>query len=90
MSSALLYRLSGTALVFGALLSIVYHVVHPGGSGLDYYSHPATSLSHLSGFVAVLLVLLGLPGLHAYQADAPCRSGSSCRSCRWPPSPCRT
>jgi hypothetical protein len=33
MSSALLYRLSGTALVFGALLSIVYHVVAPGCRG---------------------------------------------------------
>lgn len=68
MSSALLYRLSGTALVLGALLSVAYHVLHPGGSGLDYFAHPATPLSHLVGFVAVLLVLLGLPGLHAHQA----------------------
>lgn len=69
MSSTTLFRLSGLSLVLGGLFSILYLFIHPGGSGLAYYEDPMTAPAHLVGFVAVLLVLLGLPGLYARQAE---------------------
>ncbi len=69
MSSATLFRLSGLSLLVGGLLSIIYLFIHPESDGLAYYGDPMTVLSHLVGFVAVLLILLGLPGLYARQAE---------------------
>lgn len=67
MSSTTLFRLSGLSLVLGGLLSVLYLFIHPDESGLAYYRHAMTAPAHLVGFVAVLLVLLGLPGLYARQ-----------------------
>ncbi len=69
MSSATLFRLSGLSLLLGTLLSIIYLFIHPESDGLAYYGDPMTTLSHLVGFVSVLLILLGLPGLYARQAE---------------------
>ena len=60
MSSETLFRLSGLSLLLGGLLSMIYLFMHPEGEGLAYYGDPMTALSHLIGFVSVLLVLLGL------------------------------
>ena len=68
MSSTILFRLSGLSLLLGTLLAIIDLFIHPESGGLAYYADPATTLSHLVGFVSVLLTLLGLPGLYAYQA----------------------
>ena len=68
MSSAILFRLSDLSLLLGTLLAIIDLFIHPESGGLAYYADPATALSHLVGFVSVLLTLLGLPGLYAYQA----------------------
>jgi len=69
MSAAKLSRLSGLSLLLGGSLSIVYLFMHPESDGLAYYGDPTTALSHLVGFVSVLLILLGLPGLYARQAE---------------------
>lgn len=69
MSSATLFRLSGWSLLLGGLLSIIYLFMHPESDRLAYYGDPMTALSHLVGFVSVLLILLGLPGLYARQAE---------------------
>jgi hypothetical protein len=69
VSSTMLFRLGGLSLLLGGLLSILYLFIHPEGSGLAYYEDPMTAPSHLVGFVAVLMVLLGLPGLYARQAQ---------------------
>jgi hypothetical protein len=69
MSYATLVRLSGASLVLGGLTHLVYLFTHPHSSGLAYYADPATALSHLAGFASVVLILLGLPGLHARQAE---------------------
>ncbi len=69
MSYATLFRLSGVSLLLGGLAHLVYLLTHPHGSGLAYYADPATALSHLAGFASVLLILLGLPGLFARQAE---------------------
>lgn len=68
MSSAKLFRFSGLSLLLGGLLAIIFLFIHPDSSGVAYYGDPMTSLSHLVGFVAVLLIMLGLPGLYARQA----------------------
>lgn len=69
MSYATLFRLSGLSLLLGGLLSITYLFMHPESDGLAYYGNPMTALSHLVGFVSVLLILLGLAGLYARQAE---------------------
>ncbi len=69
MSSATLFRLSGLSLLLGGLLHLIYLFAHPHSSGLAYYADPATALSHLVGFASASLILLGLPGLYARQAE---------------------
>ncbi|MDP9475813.1 MAG: hypothetical protein M3R38_09020 [Actinomycetota bacterium] len=69
MSSATSFRLSGLSLLVGGLLAIIYLFIHPESNGLAYHADPMTALSHLMGFVSLLLILLGLPGLCARQAE---------------------
>ena len=69
MSSTTLVRMSGVSLLLGGLLHLIYLFTHPHSSGLAYYANPATALSHLAGFASVVLILLGLPGLYARQAE---------------------
>lgn len=67
MSATTLFRLSGLSLLLGGLLAIV--PIHPNASsGLEYLSDPRTVPAHLLG-LSVLLVMLGLPGLYASQAE---------------------
>ena len=65
----MLVRLSGFSLLLGGLTHLIYLFTHPHSSGLSYYADPATALSHLAGFASVVLILLGLPGLYARQAE---------------------
>lgn len=68
MSSTTLFRLSGLSLLLGGLLAAV--PIHPNASsGLEYLSDPRTVPAHLLGLMAVLLIMLGLPGLYASQAE---------------------
>lgn len=69
MKSSNLIRLSGLALVLGGLLAIVGSLLEPDSGGLEYATDPLTVSSHLLGAAAVLLVMLGLPGLFAFQAE---------------------
>ena len=69
MSSTILFRLSGLSLLLGGLLAVV-SLIHPNASsGLEYLSDPRTVPAHLLGLTAVLLIMLGLPGLYAGQAE---------------------
>lgn len=69
MSSSTLIRLSGLSLALGGLLAVAGALLEPTASGLEYATNPLTVASHGLGGAAVLLVMLGLPGLLAYQAE---------------------
>ncbi len=72
MSSTTLYRASGLSLLLGALLGIIGNVVNDlVFSGNDPHQYPnglwlATSLL---GFIGSVLLVLGLPGIGARQAE---------------------
>src|SRR5579859_8200145 len=76
MSSAHLFRFSGIVLLLGAVIDAVYDIVlslvFPNtGPGLPI-STPTNALwgpLWIAGFIATLLVLLGLPGLYLRQAS---------------------
>lgn len=63
MSSSILFRLSGIALILGGLLGTTAVALHPSNN-ID----PANIPVHLALYTAVMLVGLGLPGLYARQA----------------------
>jgi hypothetical protein len=72
MSSSTLFRLSGAALIVGGALGAVGQLIHPadpeGPAMLASYAQASQPI-HLLLFFAVLLVLLGLPGVYARQSD---------------------
>ena len=72
MSSALLYRASGLALLLGALLGIIGTILgsalFPGNDPHQYLT-PLWVVVTLVGFLGSLLLLLGLPGIPALQAS---------------------
>ena len=72
MSTATLYRLSGFALVSGAILaalsSVVSGVVFPDSSDPAAATNPLNVLLGLVGVVGTMLALLGLPGMYARAA----------------------
>jgi hypothetical protein len=68
MSSAMLYRLSGLALLAGTLLAVPSAVVRliDFNIGYDLITEAASPLFvplHLMGLIAAMLILLGLPGM---------------------------
>jgi hypothetical protein len=71
MTSRTLYRLSGAALIVGSALTIAYYISEA------FISRPfpealagsVAVLGSLIGFIGSLLVLLGLPGMYARQAQ---------------------
>jgi hypothetical protein len=69
MKLSSLIRLSGLSLFLGGLLDIAGTVLEPHGGGLEYATNPLAVSSGLLEIAAVLLVMLGLPGLFAAQAD---------------------
>ena len=72
MSTAALYRLSGFALVTGAILAalswIVSGVVFPDSTDPAVATNPVNALQNLIGVVGTMLALLGLPGMYARAA----------------------
>lgn len=70
MSSPTTYRLSGIALLFGSILSIVYYFLQSFGNDGDLktLTSPLFMISSVIGFIGALLVLLGLPGMFIRQA----------------------
>jgi hypothetical protein len=70
MSSTTSYRLSGIALIIGAVLSIIYYLTQSflNGNDLATLTSPLTLMSNVIGFIGSVLVLLGLPGVYARQA----------------------
>ena len=70
MSSALLYRASGLALLLGALLGIIGTILSCSLPGNDphQYLTPLWVVVTLVGFLGSLLLLLGLPRIPALQA----------------------
>ena len=69
MTTAMLYRLSGFALVIGATLaalsSIVSGVVFPDSSDPATATNPVNVLLNVMGVVGTMLALLGLPSMYA-------------------------
>jgi hypothetical protein len=71
MSSTTSYRLSGIALIFGSVLSIVYLLIQGfflNGNDLATITSSLSMTSSVIGFVGSVLVLLGLPGVYTRQA----------------------
>ena len=71
MSTNTLYRLSGAALFLGALLAALGYLLKPVvGHDLSLYFNPLYQPSSVMTFVGASLMLLGLPGMYAYQASS--------------------
>lgn len=72
VTNALLFRLSAVALVVGGLIGAAGQVFHPadpaGPDQLPQYAQASQPL-HLLLYFAVMLILLGLPGVYARQSD---------------------
>ncbi|GAC1634664.1 MAG: hypothetical protein NVS4B11_36660 [Ktedonobacteraceae bacterium] len=72
MSSKTLYRLSGFALLFGSLLVVLFAImqflVFDGGTS-DRYTSPLWQPILLLIVLGLLLIVAGLPGMYARQAE---------------------
>ncbi|MDP9477293.1 MAG: hypothetical protein M3R38_16700 [Actinomycetota bacterium] len=72
MSSPTLFRLSGLALLLGAILAIVaivgHNAVRQASEFADITNSPSVTFVRLL-MVGALLVIIGLPGLYARQAE---------------------
>src|SRR5229473_251262 len=72
MSSRILYRLSGFALLLGSLLVVLFTImqflVFPHGT-LDRYTSPLWQPILLFIMLGLLLIVAGLPGMYAQQAE---------------------
>ena len=76
MSSKTLYRLSGLALLLGSLLVVLFAImqfaVFPGGTpdrSPDRYTSPLWQPILLLMVLGLLLIVAGLPGMYARQAE---------------------
>lgn len=71
ITSNKLYRLGGTAMLVGGLLGAVGQAIHPadpdGPAALAEYARAAQPV-HLLLYVAIMLILLGLPAVYARQS----------------------
>jgi hypothetical protein len=68
MSPAMLYRLSGLALIASVPFWLVGEAIHPPGEGLDDVLNSNQAVSHAILFVGWVFVLFGLFGMYARQA----------------------
>jgi hypothetical protein len=73
MSSGTLFRLSGLAVVVGAMLAAVAYALGEV-TGTDH-THPLVATEGLLNIVGVLFILIGLPALYAWQAHRAGRLG---------------
>jgi hypothetical protein len=69
MSTKQLFRMSGLSLILGGVFLFIHFATHPMGEGAQFVAMPLWSLSHAIGFIAWPLLLLGMIGLYAQQAD---------------------
>jgi hypothetical protein len=69
MSSSALFRLSGLALLIALPLQVVGLIIHPPGEEIQDILESTYAPAHLIVVGAWLLILLGLPGLYAFQAE---------------------
>lgn len=72
MSTNTSYRLSGVALVLGSAISVVYYVIQGwflSGTSIAAILSPLDFASQHLAIIGGVLVLLGLPGLYARQAE---------------------
>jgi hypothetical protein len=75
MSSTKLYRLSGLALILGALIMIVSTPISGAHTGISAYSNPLHLPARLLQIVGGILLLIGLPGLYLRQANKASKLG---------------
>jgi hypothetical protein len=68
MSARTLFRLSGLILVLALVLEIVSDVLHPPSHALVDVLKATYGPAHIAGFASRVFVLLGLPGLYAWQS----------------------
>lgn len=68
MSTTTISRLSGLALISGGLLFALGNLLHPLDHSLASQTAPTWALAHLTFVVGGIVMLLGLPTVHAYQA----------------------
>ncbi len=64
-----LIRLSGLSLILGGITLFVHYATHPQGESAPYVAMPLWIPSHVLGFVAWSLILMGLVGLYLRQAE---------------------
>lgn len=70
MSKSSLYSVSGIALFVGASLSALGFLLKPEvGHAIGLYFNPLYLPSSLMTFSGAILMLMGLPGMYAYQAN---------------------
>ena len=69
ISVSTLFRLSGFALLVALPVQVAGLAMHPPGERVVDLLTPLQGPAHLVLFVSWFLVLLGLPGLYARQAD---------------------
>jgi hypothetical protein len=67
-SSSMLFRLSGLALLAALPIQVAGWLIHPPSERIADVLSPFQAPAHLTMFVGWFLVLLGLPGLYAWQA----------------------
>jgi hypothetical protein len=68
MSSRILFRSSGLALILGSLIFVVSTPLASGGAGVSAYANPLLLPARVGQMVAGALLLIGLPGLYLRQA----------------------
>jgi hypothetical protein len=71
-TTKMLYRLSGMVLLLGGGIGVagqIFHPADPETSAMLAQYVPAAQTIHLLLFFAVMLILLGLPGVYARQSD---------------------
>src|SRR5713226_2369899 len=69
MSTSNLIRWSGLALILGAAALAVHFITHPPGEPAQYVAYPLWAFSHWLAGIAWLLILFGLMGVYARQAE---------------------
>ena len=75
MSTTTLFRLSGLALLVALPIQLVGWILHPSGERLVDLLSPTQGPAHVVMFFSWFCVMLGLPGLYAWQAERAGRLG---------------
>jgi len=68
MSLSKLFRLSTVALILALVFEVVSDLLHPPSHAVVDVLQATYALAHIVGFVSRVCLLVGLPGLYAWQA----------------------